>query len=134
MPVDPATWDPIELTKLLHNSKKFATEGAYWFKPQKPITVFGHEALFVGAVGFGEVAGPNATLKGRPPEIAKFITERYGIKFVKNGEEYHGNLKETAIAGGEGYRVRICDHVSLVIAQHPQKDGESVVIGVYSGP
>jgi len=133
LPVDPATWEIKELEKLLHDSKKFVLEGNF-YKPKGKMNVFGHEVLYIGAVGMGEIPGPNAMLKGSPDKIVNYIKEKYKIKFVKEGNEFHGDIKETATAGGEMYRVKIRDYVKLVIAPNPGKKDETIVIGAYLGP
>ena len=133
-PVDPESWEPVELAKLIHDSSKFTPEGSYFYKPRTPLIVFGHEALYVGAVGMGDVAGPNVMLKGKPEDIANFISEKYRVEFTKKGDGYQGDIKEAATDGGEVYHVEIREHVSLIIAPHPEKVGESVVIGAYNGP
>ena len=133
LPVDPAKWESKEFEKLLQDSTKFVPVGNF-YKPKSKMNVFGHEVLYVGAVGMGEIPGPNAMLKGSPEKIANYIREKYKIKFVKEGNEFHGDIKETATAGGEMYRVKIRDYVKLVIAPNPEKKDETIVIGAYLGP
>ena len=133
-PIDPLSWEPVELAKLLRDPAKFTPEGHHFYKPKTPISVFGYEALYVGAVGMGDVAGPNVMLKAKPEEIANYIREKYNVKFVQKGDAYQGDIRDGAIGEGDAYRVKIRDHVTLIIGPHPEKAGESVVIGAYSGP
>jgi hypothetical protein len=115
--IDPVTWEPLLLKKMLRNQGRFKQEGNF-YKANVPIHAFGHEVLYIGTVGLDLIPGPNVMLKGAPEDIAKYMTEHNGIKLIKKGDEYEAELKKDIV---------------LCIAAHPSKEGATLVIGAYFG-
>ena len=133
LPVDPATWEIKEFETLRQDSTKFIYDIRTGYKPKNIINVFGHEVLLVMPMFMCDVPVPNVILKGSPENIINYIREKYKIKFVKKGNKFHGDIKDTAVTGGEAYRVQIKDHVDLVILPLSKKKDETWVIGEYLG-
>jgi hypothetical protein len=115
--IDPVTWEPLLLKKMLRDQGRFQQEGNF-YKAIKPINAFGHEVLYVGMVGLDLIPGPNVMLKGAPEDIAKYITEHHGIKLIKKNAEYQAELKKDIV---------------LCIGAHPSMEGATLVIGAYFG-
>ena len=115
--IDPVTGEPLLLKKKLRDQGLFKQEGNF-YKAKVPINAFGHEVLYIGTVGLDLIPGPNVMLKGAPEDIAKHITEHNGIELIKNGDEYHSELKKDII---------------LYVSAHPSKEGATLVIGAYVG-
>lgn len=115
--LDPVTWEPLELKKLLRNRKRFGQEGNF-YKVKDGTKAFGHEVLYIGMLGIDLIPGPNVTLKGTPDEIAQYITQHNGIKLLKVGDEFRADLKKDIV---------------LLVGPHPSRKDASIVIGAYLG-
>lgn len=115
--LDPVTWTPIEMAKLVSDQDRF-TEEDNFYKVDTELVVFGHQALYLGMVGVDMLSGFNATLKGSPRSIAGYITQHRGIIFLEQPEGYTAQLK---------------DDIVLMIAKHPDIGGASIIIGAYMG-
>ena len=111
-------WNPVEMKRLLEDEERFEKQGTQYLC-LKPMVVFGHRSAYVGMLGIGSVAGPNATLAGTPKSIASYISKEYGAEFqLKKG-------------------VYLCDYkpnIRLLIEKDPQLEGASLIIGAYVGP
>jgi len=115
--MDPVTWEPIELSKMLNDTNRFSQVGNF-YKVRDGTTAFGHQVLFVGLLGIDLIPGPNVTLQGTPDEIADFINQHHGIKLLKSGDEYRCDLKKDIV---------------LFVGPHPSKKNQTMVIGAYLG-
>jgi hypothetical protein len=115
--LDP-TWTPVDMASFVNKRSLFRTEGNF-FKPKRKIMVFGHELVYAGMVGYDLWAGPNVILDGTPETIATYIQKAYGLKLTEKDGEYFCNLKE---------------YIDLLIGKNPNTEGQTIVIGSYTGP
>lgn len=111
-------WDSVAMKKLVSDKQRFEAQDMTYLALE-PIVVFGHRAAYVSYLGLDTLAGPNAILKGTPKSIAAYISKHHGAVFhVKNG-------------------VYISDYtptIRILIEQHPDLQGASIIIGTYVGP
>ncbi len=115
--LDP-TWTPVDMASFVNKRSLFRAEGNF-FKPNRVIMVFGHELVYTGMIGYDLLAGPNVIVKGTPDSVAAYIKKEYGLKLTGKNGEYYCNLRE---------------HTDLLIGKNPNKEGQTIVIGSYSGP
>lgn len=115
--LDPVTWTPIEMAQLVSDEECF-TEEDNFYKVHCDLTVFGHQALYLGTIGVNGLPGFTAALQGSPASIAKHITQHRGIIFLETPEGYSAQLK---------------DDIALMVAEHPDMKGASIVLGAYMG-
>ena len=69
-------------------------------------------------IGVELIPGPNAVLNGTPEDIAKSIADEYGLTF-EEAEGLYG-----------------CDYkkdIQVIVTPHPDLEGQSIVIGAYTG-
>ncbi len=71
--------------------------------------------------GVDLIPGPNATLEGSPEEIAKFITNKYELKFKSSDDK-------------SVFQAEIKKNHKIIIQKHPYMINTSIVIGAYLGP
>ena len=116
--LDPVTWEPYAMTKLLRNFRRFKRMGNF-YEAKDGTMAFGHEVIYLGLLGIELVPGPNATLKGKSSEVADYIGKHHNIKFSENDGEYQAELRK---------------HIVLCVAPHPSLEDTSMVIGAYLGP
>jgi len=113
-----AGWNPLGMRNLLQDKERFEQQETQYLA-LKPLVVFGHRCAYVGMVGIGSVGGPNATLAGTPKSIADHISRQRGVTFRNKDGVY------------------ICDYkpnIRLLIEEHPDLKGGSIIIGAYVGP
>lgn len=112
------TWTPVAMAKIVTDSKQFEEQGNF-YKVKGDLIVFGHRATYVGMLGVGMFAGPNAVLAGSPEDIAVYISEHHNATFQSGNGNYLCDYKE---------------HIKIIIEKHPSIKGSSLIIGAYTGP
>ncbi|NKB32743.1 MAG: hypothetical protein GKR91_06560 [Pseudomonadales bacterium] len=115
-----SNWSPVELSKLVENETQFEASGNF-YKTLSPLKAFGGNVSYVGLLGVEMVPGPNAVIEAAPDEIAAYIEDKYELEFESNEDE-------------SAFEVSIREDVRLIIVNHPNFVGASIVIGAYFGP
>jgi len=106
------------MASFVNKRSLFRAEGNF-FKPKRLIMVFGHELVYTGMIGYDLLAGPNVIVKGTPDSVAAYVKKTYGLKLTGKNGEYCCNLRE---------------HIDLLIGKNPNREGQTIVIGSYTGP
>ena len=110
-------WTPVDMANVIKNTEQFQQQGNF-YEVKGDLVLFGHRATYVGMLGVDMFAGPNAVLTGTPESIVSYITQRHGARFEKHGDSF------------------VCDYkkdVKLIVEEHPNIRGSSIIIGAYTG-
>ncbi|MDA3797846.1 MAG: hypothetical protein PF692_02070 [Kiritimatiellae bacterium] len=116
--LNPVNWEPIKLTQLLKNPFRFKKSGNF-YKVKKDTTAFGHKVIYVGMIGYDLLAGPNIIVGGTPDSVASYIEKNNELELTHINGEYSCQLEE---------------YVDLLIAKSPNNEGQTIIIGSYTGP
>ncbi|MDX1680051.1 MAG: hypothetical protein R3242_04895 [Akkermansiaceae bacterium] len=110
-------WNAVALKQMVSDEERFKPQGMQYLVLE-PLVVFGHRAAYVGVAGIHDIAGPNATLAGTPKSIAGYITKHYEAEFENRDGIYIADYKP---------------NIKIIIEEHSELQGGSVVIGAYVG-